>query len=186
MPRLKNSLPKLCHHKGSNQTCVYHHGKPRYLGKWGSQKAKKAYSEFISAILNDRAAEESTEVAPGCLTVNHVILQFLDYAEGYYVKHGRPTDEVRIYKDALKVLVPLYGELLASEFSALKLKNVRHQMIELGRTRKHINKQVRRLAHVFRWAAGEELISASVPESLRQVDGLKKGRTKATGIQGHP
>lgn len=46
MPRLKNSLPKLCHHKGTNQACVYHHGKPRYLGKWGSQKAKKAYSEF--------------------------------------------------------------------------------------------------------------------------------------------
>lgn len=58
-------------------------------------------------------------------------------------------------------------------------KIVRPAMIDAGHSRKHINKNIDRLRRMFKWAAAEELISASVPQSLGMVAGLRCGRTEA-------
>lgn len=34
----------------------------------------------------------------------------------------------------------------------------------------HVNKQIRRLTAIFKWAAGQELISISVFQSLKAVE----------------
>ena len=46
MPKLNNRLPKYC--KLNKYAVVYVNGKPRYLGSYGSQESKIAYSRFIS------------------------------------------------------------------------------------------------------------------------------------------
>ena len=52
-------------------------------------------------------------------------------------------------------------------------------MIDADHSRKHINKNVERIRRMFKWAAAEELIPATIPQSLAMVAGLRQGRTKA-------
>ena len=46
-------------------------------------------------------------------------------------------------------------------------------------SRKYINQHVQRLRRMFRWAASQEMIPASVYQALETVESLKRGRTKA-------
>jgi len=46
-------------------------------------------------------------------------------------------------------------------------------------SRGYINQQVQRLRRMFRWAASQEMIPASVYQSLDTVEALKRGRTTA-------
>ena len=56
---------------------------------------------------------------------------------------------------------------------------VRQKMINADHSRRYINKNVDRIKRMFKWAAGQELISGSIAQSLWAVAGLKKGRTEA-------
>jgi integrase len=82
-------------------------------------------------------------------------------------------------KDALAVVKQLYGHTLAATFGPLALKACRNRMVEKGWSRKYINAQVDRIRRAFRWAAGEELLPASVHQNLLAVEGLHKGKTPA-------
>jgi integrase len=59
------------------------------------------------------------------------------------------------------------------------LKNVRQAMIEAGRSRKLINKDVNRIRQLFGWAVESELMPVEVHQALRRVKGLRKGRSAA-------
>jgi site-specific recombinase XerD len=48
-----------------------------------------------------------------------------------------------------------------------------------GLCRTEINKRIGRIRRMFKWAVAEELIPASVMESLRAIDGLRRGRSEA-------
>jgi integrase len=52
-------------------------------------------------------------------------------------------------------------------------------MIDSGLCRNTINQRIGRIVHVFKWAASEELVPASVHQALKTVSGLQKGRTEA-------
>ena len=52
-------------------------------------------------------------------------------------------------------------------------------MIEAGRCRNLINKDVRRLRQLFQWGVSKQLVAVSVVESLRTVAGLRRGRSAA-------
>jgi hypothetical protein len=49
-------------------------------------------------------------------------------------------------------------------------------MIESDLCRSEVNKRVRHIIRAFRWAVGEEMIPASVSQSLKAVSGLRRGR----------
>jgi hypothetical protein len=61
----------------------------------------------------------------------------------------------------------------------LALKTVREEMIRLKWSMSYINRQILRIKSVFRWAAENELVPASVYESLRTVAGLRAGKSDA-------
>jgi len=113
------------------------------------------------------------------ITVVEVANQFLKWASGYYVKHGRPTAEPGNITFALRPLLELYGRTVAAEFGPRAIKAVRQKMVDLGWTRKYTNKQVARIKRMFKWAVAEELVPPAVYQSLRAVSGLKYGRCKA-------
>ena len=48
MPKLKNRPPK--YSKMNKYAVVYHNGRPRYLGPYGSPESKVAYSRFIAEL----------------------------------------------------------------------------------------------------------------------------------------
>ncbi len=55
-------------------------------------------------------------------------LRYLDHAQGYYRKHGKPTDEFDNIRYSLRPLKQLYGRTLVSEFKPRSLKAVRQVM----------------------------------------------------------
>lgn len=89
-----------------------------------------------------------------------------------------------MFRLAFRPLIALYGRTKAVEFGPLRLRAVRQKMIDAELTRGYINKQVGRLKRMFKWAAAEEMIPASVHHGLQTVAGLKYGRTAAVEAPG--
>jgi hypothetical protein len=78
------------------------------------------------------------------ITVNQVLLAYLRHAKGYYVKDGKITNEVTQIKQAIEHVKALYGSAYAESFGPLALECVRDRMVDVGWSRKHVNKQVGR------------------------------------------
>jgi integrase len=104
---------------------------------------------------------------------------YLRFAKDYYTKNGRPSDWLCHIRLIVTKLCDLYGRTPAIDFGPLKFKAIRQTLIDAGHSRPYINKLMAIVPRVFKWAAAEELLPASVYHSLRTVEGLKKGRTRA-------
>ena len=120
------------------------------------------------------------------ITVVEVMAAYKLYAESYYRKHGKPTREYQMICENCSFIRTLYGRTPAAEFGPKRLKVVRQAMIEANHSRKYINKNIGRIRRMFKWAAAEELIPASVPQALTMVTDLRKGRTDAQETQPIP
>ena len=117
------------------------------------------------------------------LTVDEVLLAFWRHAEGHYRRaDGSPTSEPGVYRLAFKPLRALYGHTPARAFGPLALKAVRQRMVGQGWYRGTVNAAVRRLKHVFKWAAAEELAPVAVYQPLATVAGLQAGRSAAAEL----
>ena len=180
MPKLKDRLPKYRRHHCSGQAIVTLDGVDHYLGPHGSQTSICEYDRLIAEWLgNGRHMPVAQEKQPQ-LTVNHIILPFWEHVQGYYRKpDGTPTSEVDNFKQGLRLLRRLYGHTPVLEFGPLALKAVRQEMIHLGWCRRSINKQTSRICRVFRWAASEQKLPASIYEQLKSIPSLRRGRTTA-------
>ncbi len=73
----------------------------------------------------------------------------------------------------------LYGYQPAAALTPKHLKTVREAMIAKGWSRRHINKQVQRIRHMFQWGAEEGYVPGETWHALKAVAGLRKGRTVA-------
>jgi integrase len=90
-----------------------------------------------------------------------------------------PSDEVRNFIHAIRGLRRLYGNTPAASFWPLALQVVREDMIRQGTCRNVINRRVKRIVQIFRWAVSQQLIKAPVYAELATVDSLRKGRSAA-------
>jgi hypothetical protein len=97
----------------------------------------------------------------------------------YYVKNGRPTSKQYNIRQSLRFLRPNYGRTAAGEFGPEGLKAVRLAMIEAGRCRPVVNKDVNRIKRMFRRAVEQELVPVTVHQALQTVAGLRQGRSDA-------
>ena len=55
-------------------------------------------------------------------TVTEFVVAYTEFATGYYRKDGKPTNEVRMIKAAIKMARELYGRTPAAEFGPLALQ----------------------------------------------------------------
>jgi integrase len=155
-------------------------GHDHYLGPFGSAESKTKYAEKIAEWQRNRSVAPVAvpSAVPG-YTVGQLALEYLRFATGYYVKNGKTTKQAERVQTAFKTLVKLYEEMPATDFGPLKLRTVQQQFVDHGYCRNYVNSLVRCIRLAFAWAAGEEKIPARVPEALRYVAGLKRGRTTA-------
>jgi hypothetical protein len=84
------------------------------------------------------------------------MVAYQKWADSYYVKDGKPTNEPRNIRLALRPVRRLYGHTPATEFGPRALKAVREVMIKSGLCRSEINKRVRRIVRAFKWAVADE------------------------------
>ncbi len=110
------------------------------------------------------------------LSVSELILAYVRHAEVYNVKHGVQTGEVSNIKLALRPVRRMYGETDAWAFGRLAVKAVRVSMVEGGLCRNKVNKWVRPLVRLFKWAVANEMVPATTHQGLKAVAGLRRGR----------
>ena len=108
-------IPKYRHHKPSGQALVQIRGHRTYLGKYGSEESKEKYRRLIAEFVSGNG-EITPDNPKSQLTVNEMILQYFRYAQTYYVKNGKQTDEVAALRAIFKRLRSLYGRTPVSEF----------------------------------------------------------------------
>jgi len=184
MPQLKNTPPGYLHHKASGQAYVWLNGREHYLGKYGSPESRAAYQRVVGEWLVTRAAPlprdpVKAEMVRADLRMNELLVAYLEFAAGYYVKNGRPTGEFANMKDAVKPLQALYEALPVSQFGPTCLRSVRERMIENGLSRKVVNARINRVRRIFKWGVEHELVAPGVLQGLQSVAPLKQGRTEA-------
>jgi integrase len=181
MPRRR--IPQYRCYRPKNLGLVVIHGKAHYLGKYGSQESWERYHRLIADLLTSpssdppSSAQSETDTGP---TIDELMVAYWDrHVVTYYLKDGRPTSEQDNCRQALRFLRRLYGHTPARDFGPKSLILVRNSMIDAGRCRKLINKDINRIRCLFRWATEEELYSGSAYQALRAIQGLAKGRGAA-------
>ncbi|MEO6808390.1 MAG: site-specific integrase, partial [Isosphaeraceae bacterium] len=148
-------------------------------------ESKQKYRRLIAELLTSpepdsiptNSAPSNGDVGP---TIDQVLVAYWDrHVVSYYIKHGKPTSERDNIRQALRFVHRLHGGTPASDFGPQALKTVRQTMIDAGRCRNLINKDVNRIRGAFRWAVEHELLPLPVYQALVTVTGLRKDRTAA-------
>jgi integrase len=174
--------PKYRHYQPKNLAVVRIDGTDHYLGTYGSPESWEKYHRLLAerlAVKSDRLSFPRP-AATSELSINELLNAFRVFAEGNYVKDGKPTQELSEMKWAAQPLRALYGHTPATEFGPLSLKAVREHMTSVqGLSRNVANHRIGRIKRIFKWGVSEELVPGSVLEALRSVDGLRYGRTNA-------
>jgi integrase len=163
------------------------------LGEYGSPESHEAYARLIaewreSGSVNPAPASPTTPDEP--LSVAELLLRYLDFAEGYYVKDGQQTNQLDTVRRAIRVTRELYGYTPAADFGPLALRAIQQYMVDTPALHPASNRRVRYsrstinstcgcIKRIFKWAASYELVPGAVPQALSTVPGLKKGRTTA-------
>lgn len=146
-------------------------------GKCDSPESLAAFARLQLELATTPSASIDDPIS---ISVNEMLLAFLDHAERYYVdSDGEPTSEVTSITRSIKPVRELYGDTPAIEFGPKKLAVVRQQMIEADLCRTLINKRIDRVKRAFKWATSEELVPVTVYQTLRTLAGLRRGRTEA-------
>jgi hypothetical protein len=172
-------LPKYRLHRPSGQVVVSLGGHGFCLGRYDSPQSRAEYDRRIAEwFANGRCVSIPTGGRPD-LTVGELLAAYWKHAEAYYRKDGTPTSELDALKVAFRRLRRLYGHTSASAFGPLALKAVCLGMVKDGLVRTSINKHLSRIRSLFKWAAANELIPATVFHGLLTVSGLRRGHTEA-------
>jgi integrase len=181
MPR--RCPPKYRRYKPKNLGMVVIRGKAHYLGRYDSPESWEKYHRLLAeshatpSAIYPLPAPDEPDVGP---TIDQLLVAYWDRrVTSYYVKDGRPTSEQDNIRQALRFVRRTYGQTPAKDFGPQSLKLVRQAMIQAGRCRSLINKDVNRIRGMFRWATEEELFPGDAYQALRAVQGLSKGRGEA-------
>jgi integrase len=190
---MARKVPKLRRHKTTVRAVVTIGGRDVYLGDWPN--AKKTAPESVQLAYQRAVAEWLATGArpapavpepvgkahsPTTATVAVLLARFWEHAEAHYRQpDGAPGNELHCFRSALRPVRALYADLPANDFSPLKLKAVRVELVRRGLAREFVNGLVRRVRHVFRWGVENELVAPSVLHGLQAVSGLKRGQTDA-------
>jgi integrase len=151
-------------------------GRDIYLGRYGSPESRAEFDRLLAEWLSN-GRRLPAPAAGSDLTVNELILAYLDHADSYYLKNGKPTVEPGNIRLAIRPVRQLYGHIPAREFGPVALKAVRGAMAEADICRSEINRRIGRIVRAFKWAVSEELIPPSVHQALQAVPGLRRGRS---------
>jgi integrase len=152
-----------------------------FLGRYGSPKSRERYERLVAEWLAAGAPRpwSGPQREKASCTVSEVILRYLDFAETWYCKNGKPTSQLGLVKRALGYVHKLYGRSAVHGFGPQALVSCREAMIQDGFCRTTVNSHVGRIKRMFRWAVERELVPSAVFHGLQSVTGLRRGRTKA-------
>ena len=174
----KRNIPNYRHHKASGQAFVELGGRRFYLGKHGSKASREEYERRIAEYLGNGRQLAPTQTKTG-ISCQELAVRFLEWAEGYYVKNGKPTATFIHCRNAVSLLVKHYGDESSNNFTPLSLVFLQEKWVEQGFRRQTVNRYVGIIKQAFRRGSKLGWVDSIVYHALLGVDNLKKGRTKA-------
>jgi len=168
MPKFKNRPPKYC--RDGRYAAVYIGGKRIRIGIYDSPESRKEYNRIVA-----ESQSNPTFSLHGVkdITLDEVAVAYLDHAERRFGKSHYEN-----YRTALKCATDLYGHQPVDEFSPLKLRTVRDEMVlTKGEDwcRNTINRSVDRIRTALSWGVEHELLEPRIVDNLRKVKPLPKG-----------
>jgi hypothetical protein len=128
----RSSVPSYRRHKQSGQAIVtltdgVGGSRDVLLGKHGTAESRQAYLRVI-AEWEANGRRLAVPAAPaGSLAINELMVAYVRFAEGYYLKNGKPTKQLDRVKRSVRHVRELYGLSLVKDFGPLALKAVRQQ-----------------------------------------------------------
>ena len=164
-------IPSYRLHKPTGRAVVTLSGRDHYLGEYGTPESRAEYDRLVAEWLAyGRTLPRSASANGSDLTVNELLLKFVEWAESYYRKGGRVTGEVSNIKYAVRTLRELYGSTPARDFGPIQLKTTRQAVIETGLCRNEVNRRTRIVVRAFKWAVSEGMIPPSVHHGLCRLE----------------
>jgi len=178
----KTNIPNYRHHKASGQAFVELGGRRFYLGKHGSKASREEYEQRIAEYLANGRQLAPTRTKTG-ISCQELAVRFLEWAERYYVKNGKPTATFIHCRNAVGLLVKHYGSESVSNFTPLALVFLQDKWVEEGLGRQTVNRYVGIIKQAFRHGSKFGWVEPITHYALLGVDNLKAGRTKAPEYQ---
>lgn len=116
MPRLTKAVPKYRKHRASGQAIVTLDGRDFYLGPHGTAVSKMEYDRLVAEWLANgrRFPSASADVSADDWTIVELLAAYRRFAQSYYVKNGRVTNEYNAIKSMMRLVRRLYGRELVS------------------------------------------------------------------------
>ncbi|QEG26532.1 site-specific tyrosine recombinase XerD [Gemmata obscuriglobus] len=155
----------------------------RYFGKYGSAEAATAYRRFAAEWASGAYETLIAAGGPDGTSVASLFKAWVSHCERHYVKGGEQTSELTHVRAAARVAVSLYGNTPAQDFKPAMLRVCREEFVNGGLTRGVCNSYTARIVRCFRWCAAQSLVSETVYNTLKLVERLAPGRTKAPDRQ---
>ncbi|HQY87644.1 MAG TPA: hypothetical protein PK402_03230 [Tepidisphaeraceae bacterium] len=185
MPRFKSDhVPTYRLHKSTGRAVVTLNGRDWPLGEYDTPDSKQRYHALIARWLaGNRAPLNEAEVVESNRAIDRTSINVNDLLDARKRQLEKELPEATLKAELGRIggatahLRELYGTSPACSLSPLKLKAVRERVIQHGYVRKTINHYVRYIIEAVKWAASEEMISASIYEALMTVEPLKRRRS---------
>lgn len=179
MPRLTKKVPTYRQKKDRSRKVsrgvVTLNGFEYYLdGPYGSKVSIAHYDRLIAEWLQSGRVvpppDDEDELFE--MLVEEVCLRYREYAEGYYVKMGEPTDRLNLIENVLDDITAIYGDMPAAKMTNRHVEVIRERFIQKGNCRITVNDKTRVILKVFKWARTKDLYEGKVLE----VEPFPKGR----------
>lgn len=177
----KTHVPSYRLHRQSGQAIVTIAGRDYLLGPHNSPESHERYKQLLAqSLLGNLEPAPTAAAAPALPTVAELVERFYAFADGYYQRGNVPTGEADNYRQVGRHLIAVYGTTPTTSFRTADLEAFQQHLIGLRWARKLINRQVKRVVRMFKWAARQQgLYPAAQVFELMVVEPLKAHRTAA-------
>jgi integrase len=200
--RKRGEEPQMRFHAHSGQARVRIDGEVIYLGPWDSQEARAKYHRLVAewhvehgkagkltrrkpmpAVVEAAAPPPPPPPAeappPDELTLAELCLLWLDACEKKYTrKDGTTTSSYDGCQQVTRAL-EVDGAMPAASFKARALVTMQERLVAAGKPRVSVNRIVKGVRRLFRWAVVMEYVPPTIIGALEAVEPLRKGQTDA-------
>lgn len=175
MTKPSDYIPDHCHHKGKNLGFVRLNGRPRYTGKWGTERGRAEYDRLIAEWLANGRSLPEDDGDRSSFLVRDLVADYLVAFEESHLNSRQP----QTLGYAVRPLLRLYGGLPVEKFRPKHLKAVRQHMIEKRLGLNTINQRTTMLRCMFRWGVEEERVPPDSGGAVAAVRNLRRGESRA-------
>lgn len=187
-------IPKYRKHSSRDFGFVEMDGKRfRLPGRYNSAESLAQYHDIVAKMQRETIAPLPPVVADDSMPMASLCARYLMHCEATYGRKSR--GEYRNNADAVLHVIRHFATVRVVDFTPRVMRELQDRLANTKKkirtkagfietdenlSRKYVNSLIERVRRMFSWAVAEELVSGSQFHALREVKGLRRGRSAAT------